>query len=141
VEVADAAQRRGGRYDRVLVDPPCSGLGTLQSRPDLRWRADPKAIRQLTALQARILTAAAAATAPGSVLVYSVCTISRDEGPALVDGFLAGHPEFVAEDAGAVLGRGHRAALHRDPAQGPYLQLLPHRDGTDGFFIARIRRR
>jgi 16S rRNA (cytosine967-C5)-methyltransferase len=134
VEVADAAKRRSERpYDRVLVDPPCSGLGTLQSRPDLRWRANPDTITELSALQRRILDAAGEATAPGGVLVYSVCTISRQEGPEMIDGFLREHPEFAAEDAGQAAGRQH--------TDQPYLQLLPHRDRTDGFFIARLRRR
>jgi len=120
IEVGDAAVLRSdGPFDRVLVDPPCSGLGTLQSRPDLRWRARPEAIGELAALQARILAAGAQALAPGGTLVYSVCTISRAEGDAVIDAFLREHGEFVAE------GR---------------LQLLPHRDGTDGFFIARLRR-
>jgi len=122
VEVGDAAATRTEQpYDRVLVDPPCSGLGTLQSRPDLRWRVEPAAIAELAALQRRILDAAAAATRPGGVIVYSVCTISRAEGPAVVDGFLAAHPEFAADQ--------------------PSRQLLPNRDLTDGFFIARLRRR
>jgi 16S rRNA (cytosine967-C5)-methyltransferase len=134
VEVADAAERRSEeRYDRVLVDPPCSGLGTLQSRPDLRWRANPDSISELSALQRRILDAAARQTAAGGALVYSVCTISRTEGPDLIDGFLRDHPEFEPEDASAAGGR--------EPAEGPYLQLLLHRDRTDGFFIARLRRR
>jgi len=77
----------------------------------------------------------AVATAPGGALVYSVCTISRSEGEDVVDGFLRGHPDFVAEELPAThpeLGR---------PAAAAHLQLLPHRDGTDGFFIARLRRR
>ena len=122
VEVADAGERRDTRmYDRVLVDPPCSGLGTLQSRPDLRWRADPESIGELASLQLRILEAAGQATAAGGALVYSVCTISRQEGADVIDSFLADHPGFHADE--------------------PYLQLLPHKDGTDGFFIARLLRR
>jgi 16S rRNA (cytosine967-C5)-methyltransferase len=120
VEQADAAAPRSDApFDRVLIDPPCSGLGTLQSRPDLRWRVTPAAIDELTELQARILHAGATATRPGGTLVYSVCTISRREGPALIDRFLERCGGFVVEDT---------------------QQLLPHRDGTDGFFIARLRR-
>jgi 16S rRNA (cytosine967-C5)-methyltransferase len=120
VECADAAgPRSDGPFDRVLVDPPCSGLGTLQSRPDLRWRATPEAIEELAGLQARILNAAGSATASGGTLVYSVCTISRAEGPDVVERFLRDHPEFTAEQ--------------------PDRQLMPHRDGTDGFFIAKMR--
>jgi 16S rRNA (cytosine967-C5)-methyltransferase len=140
VQVGDAAElprRRPdtvGIYDRVLVDPPCSGLGTVQSRPDLRWRASPAAITDLAGIQARILAAGAAATRPGGTLVYSVCTISEAEGSGVVDDFLNRHPEFTADELGAA----HPAwAASRRPR---YLQLLPHRHRTDGFFIARLRR-
>jgi 16S rRNA (cytosine967-C5)-methyltransferase len=120
VEVGDAeAPRIGEGFDRVLIDPPCSGLGTLQSRPDLRWRASPRRIGELSELQGRILSAGGAALVPGGVLVYSVCTVSRSESQDVVDRFLAGHGDFTLE---------HSA------------QLLPHRDGTDGFFVARLRR-
>lgn len=120
IEVGDAAAPRSDPgFDRVLVDPPCSGLGTVSSRPDLRWRASPESIAELAGLQGRILEAAAAALRPGGILVYSVCTISKAEGQDLVDDFLARHPGFSLE----------RSA-----------QLLPHRDHTDGFFIARLRR-
>ena len=113
------------RFDAVLVDPPCSGLGTLQSRPDLRWRTSPERIAELSGVQTRILRAGAGAVAPGGALVYSVCTISRAESESVVDGFLAGAPGFHAE----TLADGQ-----------PYQQTLPYRDGTDGFFIARLRR-
>ena len=120
VEVADAtAWRCRLGFDRVLVDPPCSGLGTLQSRPDIRWRARPEAVFELAELQKRILTAGASATAPGGALVYSVCTISRAEADEVIASLLTARPEFRLE---------HEA------------QLLPHRDHTDGFFIARLRR-
>ncbi len=120
VEVSDARQRPyGQRFDRVLLDPPCSGLGTLQSRPDVRWRATPESIAALASLQRELLESAAEATGPGGSLVYSVCTISRAEGTQLIDDFLTGHPDFAIQQR---------------------LQLLPHRDGTDGFFIAALRR-
>ena len=120
VEVADAAAPPTDRtFDRVLVDPPCSGLGTLQSRPDVRWRASPESVGQLAALQRLILQAAATATRPGGTIVYSVCTISRAESEDVVEQFLQANSEF---------------ALARR------CQLLPHRDGTDGFFIARLQR-
>jgi 16S rRNA (cytosine967-C5)-methyltransferase len=138
VEVADAAQwsagADSGNFDRVLVDPPCSGLGTLQSRPDLRWRATPEAIDELAVVQSRILAAGAACVAPGGTLVYSVCTISRREGEIVLEQFLGKHPEFAAENLGEQL------PVWRDAAAGPHLQLLPSREGTDGFFVARCRR-
>jgi 16S rRNA (cytosine967-C5)-methyltransferase len=135
VRVADAAQPlREDReaYDAVLVDPPCSGLGTLQSRPDLRWRTGPERIADLKGLQLAILRAGAQATSPGGTLVYSVCTISRSEGVEVVRALLHERPEFAAQDLGELL---------PVAADGPFLQTMPDRDGTDGFFIARLRRR
>ncbi len=120
VQTGDAgAPRPGETFDRVLVDPPCSGLGTLQSRPDLRWRTNPERIADLAPQQARILAAGAAATDPGGTLVYSVCTISRAECEDVVDGFVAAHAGWEEEAV---------------------LRLAPDTDGTDGFFIARLRR-
>jgi 16S rRNA (cytosine967-C5)-methyltransferase len=137
IELGDASAPRSAaepKFDRVLVDPPCSGLGTLQSRPDLRWHARPEAIAELAQLQAQILRAGAASTAPGGALVYSVCTISRAEGPELIEAFLGEHPQFRAEQLSV-------GFPDWSPLSGtPHLQLLPHRDGTDGFFIARLRR-
>jgi 16S rRNA (cytosine967-C5)-methyltransferase len=135
VEVADAADaRHDGPFDRVLVDPPCSGLGTLQSRPDLRWRVRREAIGELAELQSRILSAGAEGLAPGATLVYSVCTVSRAEGPEVIERFLRQHRDFNVEEAPMP------DALRGVP-MGPGVQLLPHRDGTDGFYIARLRRR
>jgi 16S rRNA (cytosine967-C5)-methyltransferase len=120
VEIADAAAlRMEDACDRVLVDPPCSGLGTLQSRPDLRWRTSPERIAELAPQQARILAAGAAATRPGGRLVYSVCTISRAESDDVIDAFLDVHPRWEAETV---------------------TRLAPDTDGTDGFFIATLRR-
>jgi 16S rRNA (cytosine967-C5)-methyltransferase len=120
VRVADARDPVGETFDRVLVDPPCSGLGTLQSRPDRRWRVSPESIDELAGLQSQVLTAAAPAARPGGTLVYSVCTISSREGTEVIERFLSAQPEYELD---------HER------------QLLPHRDGTDGFFIARMRRR
>ena len=122
VAVADATDlpAPGAGYDRVLVDPPCSGLGTLQSRPDLRWRTSPERVADLAPLQAAILRAGAAATRPGGTLVYSVCTISRAESEAVVDGWLAGAAGWELQST---------------------RRLAPDTDGTDGFFIARLHRR
>jgi 16S rRNA (cytosine967-C5)-methyltransferase len=120
VEVGDAVvPRTDGPFDRILVDAPCSGLGTLQARPDLRWRRQREAIAELAELQGRILAAAARSLAPGGTLVYSVCTISRAEGDDVVESFLR---------------------KHRDYSLRQRVQLLQHRDGTDGFFVARLRR-
>jgi len=135
VEVGDAAEpREDGPFDAVLVDPPCSGLGTLQGRPDLRWRMRATTIPALAALQQRILAAGAAALRPGGVLLYATCTISPQENEQVVQAFLADQPGFSLDDIGT--SRPDQAAIGEPRA----LQLLPHRDGTDGFFLARLRR-
>jgi 16S rRNA (cytosine967-C5)-methyltransferase len=132
-------------FDRVLVDPPCSGLGTLQSRPDLRWRAGPESIPDLAALQRRILTNGAAALRPGGVLVYSTCTISPIENERLIADFLDSHPDFALEDLPAELNvptlSGALADGHEPlPGEHQLALTLPSRDRTAGFFIARLRR-
>jgi 16S rRNA (cytosine967-C5)-methyltransferase len=121
VEVADAATPRPERavYDRVLVDPPCSGLGTLQARADLRWRVTPQDVRAMTRTQASILAAGASALRPGGVLVYSTCTISPAENEHQITAFLDAHTDFSRDEL---------------------MTTLPHRDHTAGFFIARLLR-
>jgi 16S rRNA (cytosine967-C5)-methyltransferase len=121
-------------FDRVLLDPPCSDLGTLQSRPDVRWRKDAGTIDRLVAEQGSLLGSAAQQVRHGGTLVYSTCTISPRENEEQVLAFLDSHPDFTADDLGAELpGYAH-------PRDGRFLLLLPHRHGTDGFFIARLRR-
>jgi len=145
VVIADAAARRpeGAVFDRVLVDPPCSGLGTLQARPDLRWRASTAGIAEMVSAQARILAAGAAALRPGGVLVYSTCTISPTENERLIAAFLDSNRDFDLDDLAAELPAHRMADAVAGDRQGvaPGLVLtLPHRDRTAGFFIARMRR-
>jgi 16S rRNA (cytosine967-C5)-methyltransferase len=118
VIVQDARSVKG-EFDRVMLDAPCSNLGTLARRPDARWRKTPQQISELATLQAELLVAAAAVTRPGGTLVYSVCTISPREGEQQIDAFTQRHPEF---------------------SETSRRQTLPHRDHTDGFFIARLER-
>jgi 16S rRNA (cytosine967-C5)-methyltransferase len=126
----------GAGYDRVLVDPPCSDLGTLASRPDARWRKSSALIERVSELQRRLLERAAGAVRPGGTLVYSVCTISVPEGEQQVARLLEG-PAGAGLEADD-LGQLHpRLASRLDPR---FLQTLPDRDGTDGFFIARFRK-
>jgi 16S rRNA (cytosine967-C5)-methyltransferase len=121
-------------YDRVLVDPPCSDLGTLASRPDARWRKAPELPARLAREQAAILRAGAAALRPGGTLVYSVCTIAPAEAQEVVRAFVAERSDF------SVAGSRSDPPLWDDGSVPGLLQSLPHRDGTEGFFIARLRR-
>ncbi|WP_242822462.1 16S rRNA (cytosine(967)-C(5))-methyltransferase RsmB [Thermaerobacter marianensis] len=131
-------ERLAGQADRVLADVPCSGLGVLARRPDLRWRKTPDDLAALAELQGELLRAAAACLKPGGVLVYSTCTTEPEENQQVVEGFLAqAGGAFTADDLRPWL----PAALRDEPgtAQG-WIQLWPHRHGVDGFFIARLRR-
>jgi 16S rRNA (cytosine967-C5)-methyltransferase len=133
--VGDAAEPAFGEgYDRVLVDPPCSDLGTLQSRPDARWRKSAAQVDELCGLQRRILDAAATAVRPGGRLVYSTCTISAAENEAQIQVFLDANPNFRVCDLTE-----WQPKLARAGARG-FIQTLPHRDATDGFFIAALER-
>ena len=137
VEVADAEHpREDGPFDRVLVDPPCSGLGTLQARPDRRWRASASAIEEMRQSQSRILGVGADALRPGGVLVYSTCTVSPTENECLIAEFLDSRPDFALDDMAA---EWPEYAISSTEAGGSLL-TLPHRDDTAGFFIARMRR-
>ena len=134
VEVADAAEADlGSGYDRILLDPPCTDLGTLASRPDARWRKSPETRERLAALQRRLLVRAARALRPGGTLVYSTCTISVRENEAVA----ATAPDYAEVEIDD-LGARHRSLASRLDRR--FLQLLPHRDRTTGFFVARFRR-
>ena len=125
-----------GALDAVLIDAPCSGLGVMNEKADIKFRMTPDDIDSLAALQAKILDACAGYVRPNGVLVYSTCTIIKDENERQVDAFLARHPEF-ALDADM---RDFPPALLAH-ARGGMLQILPYRDGLEGFFIARMRRK
>ena len=132
----DARTRRlAGKIDRVLVDAPCSGFGTLRRNPDLKWRQGPQAIKELAAKQARILQSAAPLVKAGGRLVYATCSLLREENDAIADAFAAAHPEFQPLSCGELL------ATQRIQMHGERLRLWPHRQGTDGFFAAAFLRR
>lgn len=128
-------KRLAGKIDRVLVDAPCSGLGTLRRNPDLKFRQSPQSVAELTQKQAAILASAARLLKPGGRLVYATCSLLDEENRAIVDAFLAMHPEFSLCDAGEIL-RQQKIPLEA----GECLQLLPEKHGTDGFFAAVLER-
>lgn len=132
----DAKVRRlAGKLDRVLVDAPCSGLGTLRRNPDLKWRQTPEAVAELTGKQASILASAATLVKPGGRLVYATCSLLAEENDRVVEDFLAVHPQFAEVPADSLL------AKYGVELPGSRLRLLPHRHGTDGFFAVALEKK
>lgn len=134
--------------DFCLVDAPCSGLGVLRRRPDARWKKEATDILQLVEIQKKILSSAAKTLRPGGVLVYSTCTVTKEENQSMVNWFLGNHPDFSLERIPDVavrsVGTGFSSGeLPFDEAslQSGMVQLLPHLHGTDGLFMARMRRK
>jgi len=128
-------KRLAGKFDRVLVDAPCSGLGTLRRNPDLKWRQTANSIAELTVKQATILNSAARLVKAGGHLVYATCSLLESENQAIVSAFLAAHPGFALQPVNEALGR-----LGASLDTGAYLTLTPDQHGTDGFFAAIMQR-
>jgi len=133
-------KRLAGKIDRVLVDAPCSGLGTLRRNPDLKWRQSPKAVAELQAKQMAILDSAARLVKSGGRLVYATCSLLTDENEAVAEAFGAAHPEFEVLKAEEALAKA-QVANSQALVRGPYLRLWPHQHATDGFFAAAWTRR
>ena len=128
-------KRLAGKIDRVLVDAPCSGLGTLRRNPDLKFRQSPASLEELTQKQAAILASASRLLKKGGRLVYATCSILPEENQHIVQAFLAAHPDFILKPVNEVLQQ-QKIALE----MGDYLELRPHLHGTDGFFAAVLER-
>jgi 16S rRNA (cytosine967-C5)-methyltransferase len=124
-----------GPYDRILVDAPCSGLGTLRSHPEIKWHRIESDIKRLGRLQRHIVNQVVHYLKVGGVLVYSTCTLTKDENEDVVEEFLEHHKEFVLEDPASYLPE-EAGSLVR----GSYYMALPHRHNTDGFFAVRMRK-
>ncbi|MCB5188352.1 RsmB/NOP family class I SAM-dependent RNA methyltransferase [Methylobacillus caricis] len=124
-------KRLNGKFDRVLVDAPCSGLGTLRRNPDLKWKQTGQDVEELTAKQAAILARAAKLVKAGGKLIYATCSLLQEENEQLAEAFLAAHPQFKLLDASEIL-----AQQQIELNTGKYLKLLPHLHQTDGFFAA-----
>lgn len=119
-----------GRFDTVICDVPCSGLGIIRKKPDIRYK-DPSELKALPDIQRAILENSARYVRPGGVLVYSTCTVLPEENENVTDAFLSSHPEFIYEEF----------SLPNGEAAPGYLTLWPQRNGTDGFYLSRMRRR
>ena len=128
-------KRLNAKFDRVLVDAPCSGFGTLRRNPDLKWRFEAADIVELNVKQTAILARAAKLTKPGGRLIYATCSLLNDENEAIAEAFLAANADFVLVPANEVL-----AQQQIKVDTGKYLKLLPHLHGTDGFFAAVFER-
>ncbi|MCB5362164.1 RsmB/NOP family class I SAM-dependent RNA methyltransferase [Pusillimonas sp. CC-YST705] len=129
-------RRLHGKAQRVLIDAPCSGLGTLRRSPDLKWRQQPETLEQLRAVQADLLEQAALCLAPGGRLVYATCSVLPEENEAQVEAFLSKHPEFSLQDAGQILSDRCKNLTF----EGAFLKLRPDHHQTDGFFAAVLQK-
>lgn len=135
-ELPPPLARLHARADRVLVDAPCSGLGVLRRNPEIKDRLEEADIHRLASLQLSILTRFAGLVRPGGRLIYATCSVLAEENEQVVKAFLATHPEFAITPAKEVLGRERGERM----GDGTYLKVYPHRQSTDGFFGAAMRR-
>ncbi len=134
----DRVQRLAGKLDRVLVDAPCTGTGTLRRNPDLKWRLHEADVAKLAAQQTSILNAAATLLKPGGRLVYATCSLLPAENRQIVEQFLQQRPDFALQGAAEALA--HQQVNLDGGTGNPMLELFPHRHGTDGFFAAVMQR-
>ncbi|CAN7203898.1 RsmB/NOP family class I SAM-dependent RNA methyltransferase [Rhizobacter sp. LjRoot28] len=134
-------KRLTGKIDRVLVDAPCSGLGTLRRNPDMKWRQSPQSVEELKVKQAAILASAARLLKPGGRLVYATCSLLEAENEGIADAFTAANPQtFTPIPVAEALEKAH-VGSPESLVRGPYLRLWPHQHGTDAFFAAVWQRR
>lgn len=136
-DAREMAHEYEGRFDRVLVDAPCSGTGVLRRRPDLRWQRKEEELGELVALQRELLEAAARMVAPGGLLIYSTCSLEDEENRENAKWFLEAFPRFQAEPPADSLPEPARSSLE---AKGPWVEIFPDQFESDGFFIFRARR-
>lgn len=122
-------------YDRILIDAPCSALGTLRSHPEAKWQKREQDIQRLSRLQKKIINRLGDYLKPGGVLVYSTCTLTREENEKVIENFLGSQRDFVLEEAA-----GYLPEQARSLTQGRYFLALPHKHNTDGFFAARMKK-
>ncbi|WP_010252404.1 16S rRNA (cytosine(967)-C(5))-methyltransferase RsmB [Acetivibrio cellulolyticus] len=139
-EIFDASEQDASltdKADRVLVDAPCTGLGIIRRKPDIKWARNSNDLNEIVKLQEKILNASSKYVKPGGVLVYSTCTIEPQENEEMVKKFLKDNKEYTMEDISKQLPDG----LVKDTTKDGYIQLYTNRDGIDGFFISKMRKR
>jgi len=132
-------KRLSGKIDRVLVDAPCSGSGTLRRNPDLKWRFDEAELARVNGVQGSVLRAAARLVKPGGRLVYATCSLLARENQQVIEQFVGEHPQFAVLPAADVLSS-QAIAIDHAARFAPYFVMLPHLHGTDGFFAAVLER-
>lgn len=123
-----------GKMDGVLADVPCSGLGIIRKKPDIKWQKPLEGLKELPTIQAEILETASRYVRPGGTLVYSTCTLEPSENGGVVEAFLAAHPEFQPVSLKELF-------PNKPSAESGQVTLMPHEDGTDGFFIAKMEKK
>lgn len=138
-DALDLPDRGLGQFDRILLDAPCSGFGVIRRKPDLKWNKTAEDVRTVAQLQYQLLERVSTMLAPGGVMVYSTCTIEPAENQEIVRRFVAEHPAFTLDDTL----RSDLPASVQDKVDetGGFLQILPHHFDSDGFFLARLKRK
>jgi 16S rRNA (cytosine967-C5)-methyltransferase len=140
VDFSDAKLERPAFFekaDKVLVDAPCSGLGIIRRKPDIKWNRENDSLEDLVALQNRILKVSSKYVKPGGILVYSTCTINDKENIKVVQAFLEENPNFEKENIADYFPE----SLKKDTMQEGYVQFFPNVDNIDGFFIFKMKRK
>ncbi len=135
-DVSDLTDRHRDYFDVVLLDAPCSGIGTLRRNPGMKWVVSEETVSEVAEKQLHILETSAQLVKPGGIVAYATCTLFREENEGIVEQFLSAHPAFALERPPLADSKFDLTPF----TEGKYTKLFPHREGTDGFFIAVIRR-
>lgn len=138
-DALDLPEKGLGTFDRILLDAPCSGFGVIRRKPDLKWNKTPEDVLAIAQLQYELLKSLSTMLAPDGVMVYSTCTIEPKENQDIVRRFIAEHPEFILDDT--LRDDLPQAVRDKVDETGAYIQILPHDFDSDGFFIARLKRK
>jgi 16S rRNA (cytosine967-C5)-methyltransferase len=135
-DVGDLAEKHRGHFDVVLVDAPCSGIGTLRRNPGMKWMVTEETVKEVSEKQFHILDASASLVRDGGMLAYATCTLFREENEGVVERFLQAHPDFSLPASPPRSSRFDSTKYF----DGKYVRFFPHREGTDGFFVAVLKK-